>query len=115
MRRVPRVPAGPVGKAAATGFGAVRRRSYDPAHPRPGRVRDGDGEARSRGTAADRGGGRLVRVPRGDGRLVGNSLWRGRAVGRGPAHAADAGDQGPAGKAAARGRLTGGEMWQGYP
>src|SRR5438270_880609 len=76
----------------------VRSRSYDPAHEPPGGP-DGDGEARGRGIAADRGGGRLVRVSRGDPQPVGDPLPRARAVGLGPPDAADAGDQDPARKA----------------
>src|SRR2546423_1797277 len=75
----------------------VRSRSYDPATP-PGGP-NGDGEARGRGIAADRGGGRLVRVSRGDPQPVGGTLPRARAVGLGPPDAADACDQDPARKA----------------
>src|SRR5438270_6373583 len=87
----------------------VRSRSYDPAHEPPGGP-DGDGEARGRGIAADRGGGRLVRVSRGDPQPVGDPLPRARAVGLGPPDAADAGDQDPARKAPpSRGGVT--ERW----
>src|SRR4051812_7122059 len=75
----------------------VRSRSYDPATPPEGP--NGDGEARGRGIAADRGGGRLVRGSRGDPQPVGGTLPRARAVGLGPLDAADACDQDPACKA----------------
>src|SRR5919198_5072028 len=84
-------------------YGAVRRRSYDPAHQRPGGL-DGDGEARGGRVAADRGGRRLVRVPRGDARADGRAVSRGRALGLGAPHAADARDQGAPRQAPAGGR-----------
>src|SRR5262249_20207234 len=87
------------------GRNVVRPRSYD----RPITIRggtDGDGEARGRGALADRRGGRLVRVSRGDPGAIGRSLPRGRAVGLGAPPAADARDPCPPRKASRGGRLA---------
>src|SRR2546423_11614994 len=90
----------------------VRSRSYDPATP-PGGP-NGDGEARGRGIAADRGGGRLVRVSRGDPQPVGGTLPRARAVGLGPPDAADACDQDPARQAPPGGSRLDVVAWRGF-
>src|SRR5256885_3464229 len=64
---------------------------------------NGDGKARSRGTADDRRGGRLVRVSRGDPGAVGDAIPRAGAVGLGAPDAADARNQDPPGEAPPRG------------
>src|SRR5437763_3374211 len=106
-----RVPAGPALEVSTPGCerkadleGSVRLGSYDPPHERVGGHIDG--EARGGRAPPHRGGGRLVRVPRGDTRAVCRALQRGRAVGLGAPAAADAGDPRPARKAPAGGRLA---------
>src|SRR5205085_5360197 len=74
--------------------------TWVPSHPgptiganeRPGGGRDGEESTRAR-ALADRGGGRLVRVPRGDAGPVGDALFGGRAVGVGTSPPAAPGDQ----------------------
>src|SRR4029077_10331065 len=81
----PRVPAPVAGSGVPSDPGPTIRQS---------RLRkeapNRDENARGRGIAADRRGGRLVRVPRGDSRAVRRALSRGRALGLGAAPAADA-------------------------
>ena len=86
----------------------VRSRSYALCTPNGGDTHGPDRTPRSHGAAPDRGGRRVVRVPRGDARAVDPPVRRGRALGLGASLAAAACDprpprQAPAGR---RSRLT---------
>src|SRR5512146_1196802 len=96
-RQPGRPGAGPPSEGGPTLRAITATREVDP----------GDRTTRSARAVADRGGRRLVRVPRSDPLSVRPPLQGGRALGLGAAVAAAAGDQDPTGEAPAgsRGRL----------